>query len=177
MPPNLSLKTIPPKYAFLQNLSVGLDVVLIVAWAVVALLYAMTVGKRKGPILLLSTYAGLSVAIILSKSTILLSDSLESLQGNEFFLLGVFILVSLLAFVALMRVLRFHGRAVSRNWLLIMGILESGAFFASIGYLLPTDLQKLITGFGALLFTTSWSHVLWLILPLVLFLVSEHRTE
>ena len=177
MPTTLPVTTIPPRYAFLQNLGLSLNTILIAVWAIVAFAYALTVAKRKGPILLLSTYAGLSVAIILSKSNIILSQGLKTWQQNEFFMLGTFILVSLLAFVALMRVLRFHGRAVNRNWLIIMGVLESGAFFASVGYLLPADLQRLIDGFAELLFLTSWTHFLWLILPLVLFLITEHRAE
>ena len=178
MPTNLTTKIIPPKYAFLQQLSVGLDIIIVVVWVVAALVYAMGVARKKGPVLLLSTYAGLAVLFVVSKLNFDVSKSLVDLQKGDFFHLLVFAVVFLISFVSLVRVItrpvRIHA---SRNGLIMLAALEMGAFLASLGSLLPADLQKQITGFAGIMFLTPWMHTLWLIVPLLIILIGEHNNR
>ena len=140
---NLQTKTIPAKYSFLENLQVGLNVVAIGAWLGGGLVYAFCIGRRRGPILLLSTYGGFAIATVVSRLSILPSKTLTNLAKNDFFLLGVFVVATLLAFVALLKVIRIHTRGpFTKNGILLMGILEMGAFLSAIGSFLPSDFQK-----------------------------------
>ena len=104
------------------------------------------------------------------------SGALSNFQKGEFFLTAVFLVTTLLAFVALLRVVKTQVRGpFTKNGIFLLGALESGAFLASAGSLLPVEMQKQITGFASVLFVTPWTLTLWLILPLVLFLISEHN--
>lgn len=176
MTDNLVTTTIPPKYSFLQDLNIGLDILLIGTWVAAALVYAFTVGRKKGPILLLSTYAGLAVSAVVTKLNFSPSQTLAELQQGEFFSALVFLVVFIIAFVSLIRIIKRHIRIhTSRNSLVILAALEMGAFLSSMGSLMPTDFTEQISGFAGLLFATSWTHALWLILPLVIVLVGEHN--
>ncbi len=178
MPTNLATKTIPAKYSFLQNLNIGLDIIIIGTWAAVSLLYAFTVGKRKGPILLLSTYAGLAVSSIVASLNFSPAGSLAELQKGEFFDLLVFLVVFIVAFVSLIRIISRHIRIhTTRNGLVLLAALEMGAFLASVGSLLPAAMQKQIAGFAGLLFTTPWTPALWLALPLIIILIGERHDK
>lgn len=176
MATSLKTKTIEPEYAFLKKLDVGLDVLILGAWVLISFFYTFIIGRRRGPVLVLSTYAGLAVANIAAKMALPFSSSLGELQQGEFFALGVFAFITLLAFVALLRVVRTRVRGpITKQGAIILGALETGAFLASIGSLLPGEMKEQITGIASVLFATPWTLTLWLILPLIMFLVSERR--
>lgn len=125
---------------------------------------------------MLATYAGIAVATVVTQLNLSPTGALKNLQEGQFFGLIVFLITALLAFVALMRTIRSHIRIPgSKTGLLILGALEMGAFVSSVGAMLPVDLQKQILGFAGLLFTVAWTHALWLILPLIVFLIGEYR--
>ncbi|OGE85578.1 MAG: hypothetical protein A3J48_04650 [Candidatus Doudnabacteria bacterium RIFCSPHIGHO2_02_FULL_46_11] len=176
MPSDLITTTIPAKYSFLQNLDVGLDIIIVSLWVTTALVYAFTVGRKKGPILLLSTYAGLAVSGIMANLKLSPAGSLSKFQDGDFFSFLVFGVVFLVAFVSLIRIIKRHIRIHSnKHGVMVLAALEMGGFLSSVGSLLPADLLKQVSGFATLMFATPWMHALWLTVPLLIILIGEHN--
>src|SRR5690606_10946458 len=126
--------------------------------------------------LLLATYVGLAVTSVADKLSTESPVELSGIRDNEFFGVFVFVLTNILAFVSLIRIIRSHTtRSMTRHGLAVLGALEMGAFLSSISYFLPTSIQSQIGGFAGVLFLTPWTHILWLLLPLIVFLVGEHH--
>jgi hypothetical protein len=173
---NLPIRTIAPKYDFLNHLGVGFDIVVLVTWAAISLAYSFTIGRRRGPILLLSTYAGWALTAIISTLDVSAVSFLAGAEKSEYYLLLLFLFSTVLAFAAFIRIVSRHAHIhSSRNGTLLLGALEAGAFLSSVGSLLPTDLQKMIDGIAGTLFTLGWVHIIWLVLPLFVLLIGEYR--